>query len=153
MVFSFVYSYVHIWDTMNTNLAAHRDTHAHTQKDMEICFNAETRRWVFWEVITQKKKKNERGALRLLAWTSCRIYLKLLYSDRVIALRRHAHRHLLVPHTHTHTHMYTHTHTHTPIIVIYFSLWSVCVQAGCNQRGQTANGSVTFWLSNALWPI
>lgn len=42
------------------------------------------------------------------------------------------------------------THTHTPIIVIYFSALSV---SGCNQRGQTANGGATFWLSNALWPI
>lgn len=83
--------------------------------------------------------------LRLLVWTSCRIYLKLLYSDRVITFPRHAHRHrhLSVPHA----------HTHSPITVIYFSLQSVRVQAGCNQRGQTANGSVTFWLSNALWPI
>lgn len=48
---------------------------------------------------------------------------------------------------------HTNTNAHTPIIVIYFSAWSVRVQAGCNQRGQTANGSVTFWLSNALWPI
>lgn len=42
---------------------------------------------------------------------------------------------------------------HTPIIVIYFSLWSARMQGGCNQRGQTANGSVTFWLPNALRPI
>lgn len=67
--------------------------------------------------------------LRLLAWTSCRVY-KLLYSE-VITFPRH-------------------THTHTPIIVIYFSALSV---SGCNQRGQTANGGATFWLSNALWPI
>lgn len=30
---------------------------------------------------------------------------------------------------------------------------SACRQAVCNQRGQTANGTVTFWLPNVLWPI
>lgn len=71
------------------------------------------------------------------------MYAKLLYNYRVISFQ-------------TRTKAQTSidaTHTHTPFIVIYFSLWSVRVQAGCNQRGQTANGSVTFWLSNALWPI